>query len=162
MHAVANKILVVDDSITILELVAEALEPEGFVTLQALDGQDALAKLAVHDDIALVMSDVNMPRMSGLELLATARQRGFDVPFVMLTTEAHPDLVERARSMGVKGWLVKPVKARTLTSTVKALVQRSGSGSGRTPLPSAGERPSTASSAAEPSTAGRPGRAHST
>jgi two-component system chemotaxis response regulator CheY len=151
VDAVANKILVVDDSITILELVAEALEPEGFVTLQALDGHDALAKLAVHDDIALVMSDVNMPRMSGLELLDVARQRGFEVPFVMLTTEAHPELVERARSMGVKGWLVKPVSPRTLTSTVKALAQRGSSGPGKTPLPSG-----------EPSPAGRPGRAHST
>jgi two-component system chemotaxis response regulator CheY len=149
---VGNKILVVDDSITILELVAEALEPEGFVTLQALDGQDALAKLAMHDDIALVMSDINMPRMSGLELLEAARQRGFAVPFVMLTTEAHPDLVERARSMGVKGWLVKPVKARTLASTVKALAQRNGSNSAKTPPPAS----------ADPPTKGRAGRAHST
>jgi two-component system chemotaxis response regulator CheY len=124
---VGNKILVVDDSITILELVAEALEPEGFVTLQALDGRDALAKLAANDDIALVLSDVNLPRMSGMALLAAARERGILTPFAMLTTESHPDLVERARSLGVKGWLVKPVKAHTLASTVKALVQpRSG------------------------------------
>jgi two-component system chemotaxis response regulator CheY len=140
---VGDKILVVDDSITILELVAEALEPEGFVTLQALDGQDALEKLAKHDDIALVMSDVNMPRMSGLELLEAARQRGIEVPFVMLTTEAQPELIERARSLGVKGWLVKPVKAQALASTVKALVQ-----------------PNRA--AKTPSAGGRAGRAHST
>lgn len=130
-----DTILVVDDSITILELLAEALEPEGFETLKATDGEDALAKLMSRKEIVLVMCDVNMPRMNGLDLLASARNRGLEVPFLMLTTEAQPELIERARGLGAKGWMVKPVKPQLLVSAVQAIIAKS-----RTKTPS--RRPS--------------------
>lgn len=120
-----GKILVVDDSITILELVAEVLEPQGFQTLQALDGHDALPKLLHNPDILAVMCDVNMPRMNGIELLARAREKGVNVPFIMLTTETQPELIERARALGVKAWMSKPFKPQTLVATVRAIVQQS-------------------------------------
>ncbi len=104
-----------------MDVVTAALEPEGFETLQAVDGQEALGKLSSRNDIVLVMSDVNMPRMNGLDLVANARELGIDVPFVMLTTEADPGLMERAKAMGVKGWMLKPVKPHVLVSAVKAL-----------------------------------------
>jgi two-component system chemotaxis response regulator CheY len=132
---VGDTILVVDDSITILELLAEALEPEGFETLKATDGEDALAKLMSRKEIVLVMCDVNMPRMNGLDLLASARNRGLEVPFLMLTTEAQPELIERARGLGAKGWMVKPVKPQLLVSAVQAIIAKS-----RTKTPS--RRPS--------------------
>jgi two-component system chemotaxis response regulator CheY len=122
---VGDTILVVDDSITILELLTEALEPEGYKTLHATDGQDALAKLVSRNDIVLVMCDVNMPRMGGLDLLASAHARGIDVPFLMLTTEASPGLMERAKSLGAKGWMVKPVKPQLLVGAVKSTIAKS-------------------------------------
>jgi two-component system chemotaxis response regulator CheY len=121
---VGDTVLVVDDSITILELLTEALEPEGFQTLQAIDGQDALGKLLARPDIVLVMCDVNMPRMNGLDLLENARKRGLEVPFLMLTTEAQPALIERAKGLGAKGWMVKPVKPQLLLAAVKATIRR--------------------------------------
>ena len=120
-----DTILVVDDSITILELLTEALEPEGFQTLKATDGEDALAKLLSRKEIVLVMCDVNMPRMNGLDLLASTRNRGLEVPFLMLTTEAQPELIERAKSLGAKGWMVKPVKPQLLVSAVKSIIAKS-------------------------------------
>ncbi len=117
-------ILVVDDSITILELLTEALEPEGFRTIQSIDGQDALGKLLARTDIVLVICDVNMPRMNGMDLLANARKHGLKVPFLMLTTEAQPELIERAKSLGAKGWMVKPVKPQLMVSAVKATIGR--------------------------------------
>ena len=120
-----DTVLVVDDSITILELLTEALEPEGFRTLRATDGQDALAKLLSRKEIVLVMCDVNMPRMNGLDFLASAHNRGLKVPFLMLTTEAQPELMERAKALGAKGWLVKPVKPQLLVSAVKSTIAKS-------------------------------------
>jgi two-component system chemotaxis response regulator CheY len=122
---VSDTILVVDDSITILELLTEALEPEGFRTLKATDGEDAFAKLLSCKEIVLVMCDVNMPRMSGLDLLASAHGRGLEVPFLMLTTEAQSELMERAKSLGAKGWMVKPVKPPLLVQAVKSIIAKS-------------------------------------
>jgi two-component system chemotaxis response regulator CheY len=119
-----DTVLVVDDSITILELLAETLEPEGFRTLQATDGEDALGKLLTRADIVLVVCDVNMPRMNGLDLLASARTHGLATPFLMLTTEAQPEMIERARGLGAKGWMIKPVKPQLFLAAVKATIKR--------------------------------------
>jgi two-component system chemotaxis response regulator CheY len=119
---VTKKILIVDDSLTIRQLVAETLESEGFETIEATDGSDALAKLMQRTDVALVMCDVNMPGMSGLDLVARARKLGSEVVFVMLTTEGQPELMERARGLGVKGWMLKPVKPHLLAGAVRSLL----------------------------------------
>jgi len=121
----SGKVLVVDDSLTIRQLVTETLTAEGFDVLEATDGHDAMSKLVSRGDIALVMCDVNMPGMNGLELVAKARRLGSEIIFVMLTTEAHPELMERARRLGVKGWMLKPVKPRLLGPAVKSLLEPS-------------------------------------
>jgi two-component system chemotaxis response regulator CheY len=118
----SGKVLVVDDSVTIRQLVTETLAAEGFVTVEASDGHDALSKLTSRSDIALVMCDVNMPGMNGLDLVANARKQGSEVIFVMLTTEGHPELMDRAKRLGVKGWMLKPVKPRLLGAAVKSLL----------------------------------------
>jgi two-component system chemotaxis response regulator CheY len=119
---VTKKVLIVDDSLTIRQLVSEALESEGFETIDATDGNDALAKLMQRDDIALVMCDVNMPEMNGLDLVAKSRKLGSTVVFVMLTTEGQPELMERAKNLGVKGWMLKPVKPHLLAGAVRSLL----------------------------------------
>ena len=128
-----NKVLIVDDSLTIRQLVAEALEAEGFETLNASDGSEALLELTRRTDISLVMCDVNMPEMSGLDLVAKVRKQGSNVQFVMLTTEGKPELMERARNLGVKGWMLKPVKPHLLAGAVRSLIGEATPG---TPLAS--------------------------
>jgi two-component system chemotaxis response regulator CheY len=116
-----KKVLVVDDSVTIRQQVAAALLSGGFEIVEAIDGEDALSKLRATKDLALVLCDVNMPRMNGLDLLDAANKAAFGVPFVMLTTEGQPDLIARAKSSGAKGWIVKPFKPELLVAAVRKL-----------------------------------------
>ena len=117
----STKVLVVDDSMMVRTQVTRILVGAGFEVTQACDGKDALAKLA-SAEAALIVCDVNMPNMSGIELLEELRvgQKN-TVPFVMLTTEDQTEMVTRARSLGANGWLVKPLKPEILLSTAKKL-----------------------------------------
>jgi two-component system, chemotaxis family, chemotaxis protein CheY len=123
---ITANVLVVDDSSTIRQQVSAALNPAGFGVIEAVDGEDALRKLESATGLAIVLCDVNMPKMGGLEMLAAVKQRGrhTHLPIVMLTTEGQPDLVARARSLGAKGWIVKPFKPALLAATVKKLTGR--------------------------------------
>lgn len=119
----AAKVLVIDDSMMVRQQVKRALAGGGFEIVEAQDGIDALEKAGQHADIALVICDVNMPRMSGLEFLAAFRQdaRWKGIPTVMLTTEAQPELVQRAKSLDAKGWIIKPFKPELLLAAAKKL-----------------------------------------
>ncbi len=120
-----KKILVVDDSATVRQQVGLALGQAGFDLVEAVDGMDGIEKLNGVAGIALVICDVNMPRMNGLEMLEKVRAEGKHtaVPIVMLTTEGQPDLVDRAKKAGAKGWIVKPFKAELLVAATKKLTQ---------------------------------------
>lgn len=116
-----KKILIVDDSAMIRMQVRRALQEAGFQTREAQDGQDALEKLS-NESVDLIICDVNMPRMSGLELLERLQEDGTcSAPILMLTTEAQPDMIRNARSMGARGWLIKPFQADLLVSAVSKM-----------------------------------------
>src|SRR4051812_48509278 len=114
----ASKVLVIDDSMMVRKQVGAALTPAGFTVIEACDGADALEKLAAHADVGLVVCDVNMPRMNGLEFLANVRP---GLPVMMLTTEGQPELIQRAKALGAKGWLVKPFKPDLLVAAARKL-----------------------------------------
>ncbi len=118
-----KKILVIDDSPTVREQVREALGG-GYQALEAVDGADAIRKLEAEADVALVLCDVNMPGMNGLDLLdVLARTSRLEkTPFVLLTSEAQPSLIERARKAGAKAWIVKPFRPALLLAAVRKLV----------------------------------------
>lgn len=117
------KVLIVDDSTMVRQQVKRALVGRGFEVIEAVDGIDALEKANESPDITLIVADVNMPRMDGLEFLATLRQdpRFATVPTIMLTTEAQPELVARAKSLHAKGWIIKPFKPELFTSAIQKL-----------------------------------------
>ncbi len=121
-----QKILVVDDSETVRQQVEYALTQAEFEVIHAEDGVVGWEKLTGNDDIGLVICDVNMPRMNGLELVEKIKESGqYDnLPIVMLTTEGSPQLIQRAKKAGAKGWVVKPFKADLLVkATVKILAK---------------------------------------
>jgi two-component system chemotaxis response regulator CheY len=116
-----SSVLVVDDSLMIRKQVGATLRGLGYCVIEAVDGVDALEKLTANADACLIVCDVNMPRMNGLELLEALAARGSAVPVVMLTTEGQPELMQRAKALGAKGWIVKPFKPEFLTATAKKL-----------------------------------------
>ena len=101
--------------------VGLALSQAGFQVIEAVDGVDAINK--VDASIAMLICDVNMPRMNGLEMLEKLRTdtRWSALPVVMLTTEGQPGLIERAKKAGAKGWIIKPFKAELLVAAVQRL-----------------------------------------
>ena len=119
----SRKVLVVDDSASVRQQVRLALDEAGFETIDAIDGIDGLKKLAEHPDLTLVICDVNMPNMDGLEMLEKARGQSSTsaIPIVMLTTEGQPGMIERAKQSGAKGWIVKPFKPHLLVATAEKL-----------------------------------------
>lgn len=115
-------VLVVDDSATIRLQAGRALSKAGFRVVEAVDGLDALEKLAGTEEIALIVCDVNMPRMNGVELVEALAARGSMPPMVMLTTEGHPHLIQRAKAGGARGWMIKPFKPELLVAAANKLI----------------------------------------
>lgn len=116
-----KKILVVDDSDTVRQQVRLSLGPAGYQIVEAVDGMDGLEKLRGNTDLAAVLCDVNMPRMSGLDMIATAQSEGMATPIIMLTSEGQPSLIRRARESGARGWIVKPFKTDLLLAAVNKI-----------------------------------------
>lgn len=118
----AKKILVVDDSTAVRQSVTYVLDQEGYEVVQATDGQDALSRLD-GTAFSLIITDVNMPNMDGIEFTRTARE--IDAyrytPIVVLTTESQTDKMEAGKAAGATGWIVKPFNADKLMQVVKRL-----------------------------------------
>ena len=113
----------VDDSETIRNQVCGALAGAGFAVLEAADGVEGQARIAEHPDTAVVILDINMPRMGGLEMLESLKTNPkVALPAVLvLTTEAQQSLISRARAAGAKGWVIKPVNMDRLVDAVKKI-----------------------------------------
>jgi two-component system chemotaxis response regulator CheY len=119
------RVMVVDDSLMVRQQVSRALTDAGFAVVEAHDGVDALAKLAAGPGVALVVLDVNMPNMGGIELLQSMRAHGdyAALPVVMLTTEGQPRLMQQAKELGARGWIIKPFKPELLVAAVHKLTR---------------------------------------
>ncbi|WP_437815327.1 response regulator [Sorangium sp. So ce1078] len=120
----AKKILLVEDSNTVRQQVGILLSAAGYSTVEADNGRDAVAAVAAHKgDLAMIIADVNMPVMNGIDMLQSLRDKGLasDIPILMLTTEGQPELIDKARKAGAKGWIIKPFKPDLLLAAVKKL-----------------------------------------
>jgi two-component system chemotaxis response regulator CheY len=120
----SKKIVVVDDSRTARQQVGAALADAGYEIVEGVDGFDGIAKVTGNPDASLIICDVNMPNMGGLEMLEALRRDhpGVAVPIIMLTTEGQIELVQRAKQSGARGWIVKPFKPHLLLSAVRKIV----------------------------------------
>jgi two-component system chemotaxis response regulator CheY len=117
-------VMVVDDSTMVRRQVSEVLTAVGFTVVEACDGVEALEMLNAAPQPSLIVLDVNMPRMSGLELLQRMRDDKLPmVPVVLLTTEGQPRMMQQAKDLGAKGWIVKPFKADLLIGAARKLTQ---------------------------------------
>src|SRR3982751_6869251 len=118
----APYVMLIDDSATVRHLASRALSAAGFGIIEATDGIDALEKIATADDVELIVCDVNMPLMNGIEFIEALSHTGaVPPPVIMLTTEGHPDLVRTAKACGARGWMVKPFKPELLVAAAKKI-----------------------------------------
>ncbi len=120
-------VMIVDDSQMVRKQVARTLGAAGFVVIEALDGVDALAQLSTTTPgPSLIVLDVNMPNMGGIEFLQSlrGRERFSSIAVVMLTTEGQPRLMQEAKALGAKGWIVKPFRPEMLVAAVQKLTQQ--------------------------------------
>jgi two-component system chemotaxis response regulator CheY len=117
-----KRILVIDDSTAVRQQVRATLVGAGYEIIEAYDGVDGLEKLKTLSEGDLALCDVNMPRMTGLEMILEAQRSGLTIPILMLTTEGQPSMIRDARKAGAKGWIVKPVKPELLLIAVDKIV----------------------------------------
>ena len=119
----AKCILIVDDSETVRQVLQLALGNAGYQVVEAKDGFDALAKLS-GAQIDMLITDLNMPNMDGLELIKKVREEGKHrfTPIVMLTTESSEEKKKAGREAGASGWIVKPFKPEQLLKVVKMVL----------------------------------------
>jgi two-component system chemotaxis response regulator CheY len=118
-----SRILAVDDSSSMRQMVAFTLTSAGFDVAEAVDGAAALA-MAQKEKFGLVLADVNMPNMDGISLVRALRslpEYKF-TPLLMLTTESAPEKKQEGRAAGATGWLVKPFNPEQLLNTVKRVL----------------------------------------
>ncbi|WP_136440745.1 response regulator [Pacificoceanicola onchidii] len=122
-----TKVLAIDDSRTIRNLLRVSLEGAGFEFHSAEDGQEGV-EVFPDVDPDVVITDINMPRMDGFGVIDTLRSgpNKTNVPILVLTTESSDDLKSRARSSGATGWIVKPFDDASLVSVLKRLTGHVG------------------------------------
>jgi len=119
----AKTILIVDDSASLRQVVAIALKGGGYDVIEACDGKDGLSKLN-GQKIHLIISDVNMPNMNGIEFVKAVKQlpNYKFTPIIMLTTESQEDKKQEGQAAGAKAWVVKPFKPEQMLAAVAKLV----------------------------------------
>jgi two-component system chemotaxis response regulator CheY len=122
---VAKTVLIIDDSSSVRQRISSVLGPAGFEVVEASDGVAGAERIRACQHLALVLCDVKMPRMNGLDMLDSVKAELAErrLPVVMLTTEGQPEAMARARQAGAKGWIVKPFQEHLLLGAVHELTQ---------------------------------------
>jgi two-component system chemotaxis response regulator CheY len=119
-----RRILAVDDSASIRQMVSFTLTKAGYEVAEAVDGRDGLEKSS-RQSYDLIVTDLNMPNMDGIQMITAVRQLpgyGF-TPILMLTTESQAEKKDAGRKAGATGWIVKPFNAEQLIAVVQKLVK---------------------------------------
>ncbi|MBI5634172.1 MAG: response regulator [Nitrospirae bacterium] len=118
------KILVVDDCATTRKLLTLYLRSKGYEVATAENGLDGLEKVG-KEGVNLVLSDLNMPYMDGLEFVKSLRANPdtAELPVVMVTTEADPEEKEKAMKAGANGYMIKPVTAEMVAENIKKIMK---------------------------------------
>jgi len=122
----AQKILVVDDSPTVVKFVSFSLKNSGFDVITARDGMEAVEKLStISDDIDLIITDLNMPNLDGYGLIDTLRQndKHKQTPIIVLTSEEGEEDRRKGVDVGASSYLVKPFRSAILLEEVSKYLE---------------------------------------
>lgn len=115
----AKTALIVDDSVSMRQMVAFTLRQAGFDVIEGENGKDALSKMG-RSKIAVIITDLNMPVMDGITFIRSVRERPDSkyTPILMLTTESQPTKKLEGKAAGATGWIVKPFDPQKLLQTI--------------------------------------------
>ena len=118
----SKTIMTADDSASMRQMVSMTLKQAGYDVVEAVDGKDALTKIG---GINMLITDLNMPNMDGLELIRQVRSKPeFKfIPIVMLTTESQDGKKSEGKAAGATGWIVKPFNPDQLLAVVKKVLK---------------------------------------
>jgi len=118
----AKKILFVDDSASMRQVVGIAMKNAGYEVETANDGQDGVSKLG--ERFSAIITDLNMPNMNGIEFIKAIKQNANNkfTPIIMLTTESSDEMKKQGQAAGAKVWMVKPFKPAQLLMVLQKLL----------------------------------------
>lgn len=119
-----TKILAVDDSASVRQMVTFTLQGAGYEVVNAVDGKDGLTKAGQHK-FDMIITDLNMPNLDGIGMITEIRKLAgcSFVPILMLTTESQAEKKDAGRKAGATGWIVKPFNAEQLIAVIRKLVK---------------------------------------
>ena len=119
----AKIIMTADDSASVRQMVSFTLKQNGYEVIEAVDGRDALTKLA-SQKVDMLVTDLNMPNLDGLGLIRGVRAGSLNkfIPIIMLTTESQDSKKGEGKAAGATGWIVKPFKPEQLIAVVKKVL----------------------------------------
>jgi two-component system, chemotaxis family, chemotaxis protein CheY len=120
-----TKILIVDDSETMRAQLKRDLEAKGFQVVEGTDGINGLEVLSANPDVKLIICDVNMPRLDGLDMAKKIHEvpSQKSLPILIMTTEASSALKAKGKDAGVLAWVTKPYVAAKLLPVVEKIVK---------------------------------------
>ncbi len=119
------RFLIVEDSPTMRQMISFSLKRfKNAKIVEAVDGLDALRKLAGPDKIDLILTDINMPVMDGLKLVSLVRQNAQlkNIPIIIITTEGAEEDRERGLALGANAYIAKPIQSSHLIKTISELL----------------------------------------
>ncbi|HNN01825.1 MAG TPA: response regulator [Turneriella sp.] len=117
-----HTVLAVDDSETMRQMVKMTLQTSNYNVVLANDGEEGLNKFISTNDVDLVVTDINMPKMDGIGLIREIRLRNKEVPILALTTESEEAMRRKGAEAGANGWLTKPFKPAQFIEVVKRII----------------------------------------
>jgi two-component system chemotaxis response regulator CheY len=118
-------IMTVDDSATMRQMVGFTLKTAGYEVVEAIDGKEALTRLSGEKPFDMIITDLNMPNLDGIELIRQVRtdpNHRF-TPIILLTTESDELKKQMGKAAGATGWIVKPFKPEQLLAVIKKVLR---------------------------------------
>lgn len=123
MNSTIPSLLITDDDLSFRETLRGVLEPQGFRTLTAGDGEEAL-EIVRHEEVHLLLLDMHMPKLTGLETLRQVKQFKALLPCIILSAAADEEMIEQARRAEAFSVLSKPVNRLNLTNLIRMALRR--------------------------------------
>ena len=118
-----KKILIVDDDPITLKLVEQYLSSQGYNTITAMDGFDALEKIE-KNKFDLIITDIMMPNLSGLSLFSISKKIHSEIPILFISSLDKGDIISKSLGLGAKDFIVKPINLEELSIRIKRLLPK--------------------------------------